>query len=98
MKAVETRRVLIYYCRTCGFGALAQQISDASAREFGNTLGMRVDCKSSYWGCFRVEMEGVEIFNRWKTRGWLGRVGFGRTPTREEIIELIRLHLDHAKN
>ncbi len=98
MKTEVDRRVLIYYCRTCGFGALAQQISDASAREFGNTLGIRVDCKSSYWGCFRGEMEGVEIFNRRKTRGWLGRVGFGRTPTKEEIIKLIRLHLNYAKN
>lgn len=98
MKTDVSRRVLICYCQTCGFGALAEQISDALAREFGNTFGIRVDCKSSYWGCFRVEIEGVEIFNRWKTRGWLGRVGIGRTPTKEEIIKLIRLHLNYAKN
>ena len=80
------RRVLIRFCRTCGFGVLAEQIAEIMRREWG----LVVECQSSYWGCFRVELDGVEVFNRWKTRGWLGRIGFGRTPSPDEVVSLIR--------
>ena len=80
------RRVLIRFCRTCGFGVLAEQIAEVLRGE----LDLVVECRSSYWGCFRVELDGVEIFNRWKTRGWLGRLGFGRTPSSGEVVSLIR--------
>ena len=62
----------------------------ATPFEFGSALGLTVECQASYWGCFRVELDGTEIFNRWKTRGWLGRLGFGREPSAEEIISQIR--------
>ncbi len=67
--------VLIRFCRTCGFGVPAEQIAKALRQE----LGIRVECQPGYWGCFRVEFDGIEVFNRWKTRRWLGRLGFGRT-------------------
>ncbi len=43
-----------------------------------------------FWGTFRIEVEGREIFNRWKTRGIWGRIGFGRTPEPAEIVTLVR--------
>ena len=79
-------RVVIHFCRTCGFGPPAEQIAEAVRRE----LGLTVECRSGFWGCFRIEHDGQEIFSRWKTRGWLGRLGCGRTPTASEIVELLR--------
>lgn len=81
----ESNSVVIYFCRTCGFGEPAQQIADV-LRE---TFELSVECRPSFWGCFRIELNGRELFNRWKTRGWLGRLGFGRTPTTDEVIELV---------
>lgn len=89
--------ILIWYCRTCGFEALAKQISEALSREFGAGFGLKIECRPSYWGCFRIEHQGIEIFNRWKTRGWRGRFGFGRVPSPDEVIELIRERLDSGK-
>ena len=79
-------RVVIHFCRTCGFGPPAEQIAAAVRGE----LGLTVECRPGFWGCFRVEFDEQEIFNRWKTRGWLGRLGCGRSPTSAEIIELVR--------
>jgi predicted Rdx family selenoprotein len=79
-------RVVIYFCRTCGFGKPAEEIAGVVRRE----LGLTVECRPGFWGCFRIERDGQEIFNRWKTRGWLGRLGWGRSPTAEEIVELLR--------
>lgn len=81
-----TSSVVIYFCRTCGFGKPAEQIADAVRRE----LGLSTECRPGFWGCFRIEHDGQEIFNRWKTRGWLGRLGCGRTPSPEEIVALLR--------
>lgn len=78
--------VVIYFCRTCGFDKPAEQIAEALRYE----LGLSVECRPSFWGCFRIEYDGREIFNRWKTRGWLGRLGCGRTPSSAEIVELLR--------
>lgn len=81
-----TSTVVIHFCRTCGFEKPAEQIADAVRRE----LGLTVECRPGFWGCFRIEQDGREVFNRWKTRGWLGRLGCGRTPTAEEIVRLLR--------
>jgi len=78
--------VVIYYCSTCGFQKPAARIAGKLAEEFGLT----VQLVKGFWGTFRIECDGVEIFNRWKTRGILGRIGCGRTPTADEIIDLIR--------
>ena len=82
-------RVDIHFCRTCGFGPPAEQIADVVRRE----LGLTVECRPGFWGCFRIEHDGQEIFNRWKTRGWLGRLGCGRSPTSAEVVELLRQRL-----
>lgn len=79
--------VVIHFCRTCGFHLPAQHIAEALHRE----LGLKAECRPGFWGCFRIEHDGQEIFNRWKTRGWLGRLGAGRTPTPQEIVELMRM-------
>ena len=83
-------QVVIHFCRTCGFGPLAEQIAAAVRRE----LGLTVECLPDFWGCFGIEQDGQEIFNRWKTRGWLGRLGCGRSPTSAEIVELLRQRLN----
>lgn len=80
--------VVIHYCRTCGFDKPAEQIADALRRE----LGLSVECLPGFWGCFRIERDGQVFFNRWKTNGWLGRLGFGRTPNATEIVDLLRSH------
>ena len=82
-------QVVIYFCRTCGFGPPAEQIAAEVRRE----LGLTVECRPDFWGCFHIEHDGQEIFNRWKTRGWLGRLGCGRSPTSAEIVELLRQRL-----
>lgn len=86
--------VLIRFCRTCGFGVPAEQIAKALRQE----LGISVECQPGYWGCFRVEFDGIEVFNRWKTRRWLGRLGFGRTPSTDEVVGLIRQRLNLSSN
>ncbi len=84
--------VIIHFCRTCGFEKPAEQIAAAVRRD----LGLPVECRSGFWGCFRIEHEGREIFNRWKSRGWLGRLGCGRTPTAAEIVELLQQRSNHS--
>ncbi len=79
-------QVVIHFCRTCGFDRPAEQIAEALRHE----LGLTVECRPGFWGCFRIERDGQEMFNRWKTRGWLGRLGCGRMPPPGEIIELLR--------
>ena len=81
-----TSAVVIHFCRTCGFDKPAEQIAEALRRE----LGLTVECRPGFWGCFRIEQDGQEIFNRWRTRGWWGRLGCGRTPTSAEIVELFQ--------
>ena len=78
--------VVIHYCRTCGFDKPAEQIAEALRHE----LGLTVECRPGFWGCFRIEQAGQVLFSRWKTNGWLGRLGCGRTPTIAEIVELLR--------
>lgn len=87
-----TSEVVIHFCRTCGFNKPAEQIAEAVRRE----LGLTVECRPGFWGCFRVEHNGQAIFSRWKTRGWLGRLGWGRTPTSAEIVELLQQRSKHS--
>jgi hypothetical protein len=54
---------------------------------------VRCELRPAFWGTFRIVHAGEEIFNRWKTRGWLGRLGCGRTPTPDEIVTLVRARL-----
>ena len=88
-----TPRVSIRFCRACGFHAPAEQIAEALRQQ----LGLTVECRPGFWSCFHIELDGAEVFNRWKTRGWLGRLGCGRTPTPDEILETIRGHLIPAR-
>ena len=83
-----TSSIVIHFCRACGFDRSAERIAEALRRE----LGLSVECRPGFWGCFRIERDGQEIFNRWKTRGWLGRLGCGLTPTPKEIVDLLRPH------
>ena len=80
-----TMSVSIHYCRLCGFAQHAEAIAQAVSVE----LGLATDLQEAVWGTFRVEWSGQEIYNRWRTRGILGRLGMGRTPTPEEIVLLL---------
>ena len=77
--------VRIHYCSLCGFAEHAEAIAQAVSAE----LGLATDLQEAVWGTFRVAWSGQEIYNRWRTRGILGRLGMGRTPTPEEIVLLL---------
>ena len=77
--------VSIHYCRLCGFAEHAEAIAEALKTE----LGLATDLQGAFWGTFRIEWSGQEIYNRRRTRGILGRLGMGRTPTPEEIVLLL---------
>ncbi len=79
-------QVTIYYCPPCRLRGPAEEIARAVERE----LGFETEIKQGFWGTFRVESDGEVIFNRWKDRGWLGRLGLGAVPTPEEILNRLR--------
>jgi len=78
--------VTIHYCRICGLAVPAEEIAEALRREFQ----LQCETREGFWGTFRVEHQGEVVFNRWTSRGLLGRLGFGRTPTAEEVIAMCR--------
>lgn len=78
--------VVIHYCGTCGFGTLAARIATAVQQD----LKIPCELRPAFWGTFRIESEGREIYNRWRTNGWLGRLGFGRNPQPAEIVALLQ--------
>ena len=82
--------VTIVFCKLCRLRKPAEAIAAAIRREFP----FQVQVREGGWGSFRIEHGGVEIFNRWTSNGWLGRIGFGRTPRPDEIVELIRQRTD----
>ena len=86
--------VTIYYCRSCGFRRQAEEIADV----LDGRCGLKTELSEGFWGTFRVERDGREVYNRWKTRGWLGRVGFGRTPTADDIVALLCPQGNAAEN
>ncbi|MBT6158272.1 MAG: hypothetical protein HOL01_05475 [Planctomycetaceae bacterium] len=78
--------VTIHYCRLCGLAAPAEEIVEALQREFP----LRCETREGFWGTFRIEHRGEVVFNRWTSRGLMGRLGFGRTPTAEEVVAIFR--------
>lgn len=76
----------IHYCATCGFRKHAERIAAAVQSELSIPCQMR----KAFWGTFRIEYGGREIYNRWKSGGWLGRLGLGKNPRPEEILSLLR--------
>ena len=78
--------VTIWYCELCHLQAPAEAIAAALEEQFG----LKCELKQGFWGTFLVEYQGREIFNRWKHRGVIGRLGFGATPRPEEIVERLR--------
>lgn len=78
--------VVIHYCSTCGFRKHAERIAEHIERE----LSLPCQLQKGFWGTFRIESDGQEIYNRWKTRGWLGRLGLGHNPQPDEIVARLR--------
>ncbi len=86
-------QVTIYYCRLCKLRKPAEAIAQALQHE----LGVQANLAEGFWGTFRIEVDGQDVFNRWQSRGIWGRLGFGRTPSPEEIVALLRNGQDEAK-
>jgi selenoprotein W-related protein len=82
----------IHYCRLCGLEPRAREIAAALRREYG----LECEIREGFWGTFRIEHGGEEVFNRWKSRGWLGRLGLGRTPTADEVVAQFRERASRA--
>ena len=78
--------VIIYYCNLCQMYAPSAAIAAALKREFN----LDTELRQGRWGTFRIEHRGDEVYNRWKTCGWMGRLGFGHTPTPEEVVAIFR--------
>ncbi len=78
--------VTIHYCRLCGLAPRAEEIAEALQREYQ----LQCETREGFWGTFRIEYHGEIVFNRWTSRGLLGRLGFGRTPTAGEVVALLR--------
>lgn len=82
--------ITIYYCELCHLRVPAEAIAAAVEKEFG----LKSELREAFWGTFQIDYNGQEVFNRWKHRGLIGRLGFGRTPKPEEIIKRLRPFLD----
>lgn len=78
--------VAIYFCETCMFRPPAERV----AAELREALGITPTLHHAFWGTFRVVVDGREVFNRWKTCGWWGKLGCGRLPQPGEISQLIQ--------
>lgn len=77
---------VIYYCKTCHYERPSRAIAQALEEQFG----IRCEVKPAFWGTFRIELDGREVYNRWKVPGFLGRIGLARAPAPEEIVALVR--------
>jgi hypothetical protein len=86
-------RVVVFYCELCHLRKPAEAIVAAVRSE----LGTQGETRTAVWGTFRVEVDGVVVYDRWKHSGWLGRIGFGRLPTVSEAVELVRAQLQAAR-
>ena len=78
--------ITIYYCELCHLRIPAEAIAMAIEKKYG----LKSELRKAFCGTFQILYNGQEVFNRWKHRGWLGRLGFGRTPKPDEIIERLR--------
>ena len=86
--------VTIHYCETCHFEPAARELAAVVERE----TGLPCTLQKGFWGTFRIVHQGEEIFNRWKTRGWLGAIGCGRNPQPAEIVQILKLRQGAASN
>jgi len=78
--------ITIYYCELCHLRAPAEAIAAALQQEFQ----LKSELREGFWGTFQVLYNDQEVFNRWKHRGLIGRIGFGSTPKPAEIIQRLR--------
>ncbi len=75
----------ITYCWPCGYGKLARELADAVQQQHEHRPQLIV----GFPGAFRVEANGRVIYDKRRTRGWLGWLGFGRVPTAQEVLSLL---------
>ena len=79
-------RVVIYFCELCHLRSPAEKIAAAVQER----LGLPAAVQDAFWGTFKIEVDGQEVYNRWKAGGWLARIGFGRLPTVEEAVAAVQ--------
>jgi hypothetical protein len=82
--------VVVYYCHLCHLRVPAKDIADAIQKQ----LGIPARIAEGFWGTFRIEVNGREVYNRWKAGGWLARIGFGQLPTLEGAVARVKAALD----
>ncbi len=81
--------VVVYYCRLCHLRVPAEDIADAIHQK----LGIPVRIAEGFWGTFRIEVNGREVYNRWKAGGWLARIGFGQLLTLDNAVARVQAAL-----
>ena len=86
--------VVVFYCELCHLRKPAEAIAEAVRQE----LGVDAETRTAVWGTFRIEVDGVVVYDRWKHSGWLGRIGFGRLPTVPEAVQLVRRRLESVES
>lgn len=78
-------RVRIRYCGPCGYRGRAE----ALARIIQDRSGYAVTLERGNFGVFKVWLGERLLFDKRSTRGWLGKLGFGKIPPDEVILERI---------
>jgi predicted Rdx family selenoprotein len=83
--------VVVYYCHLCHLRVPAEDIADAIQKR----LGIPARIAEGFWGTFRIEVNGREVYNRWKAGGFLARIGFGQLPTLANAVARVRAALEN---
>jgi selT/selW/selH-like putative selenoprotein len=77
--------VRIKYCVPCGYRSHAERLE----KLFRERLGARVSLERGSFGIFKIWRDDQLVFDKRETRGWLGRIGFGRLPEDEILVKLL---------
>lgn len=76
-------RLRIQYCGVCGYRRTAERL----AGKFRDRLGIEPQLVRGWFGVFRVWADDRVVFDKRSTRGLLGKLGFGRIPPDDEIVD-----------
>jgi selT/selW/selH-like putative selenoprotein len=76
-------KLRIQYCGACGYRRTAERL----AAKIRDRLGIEAELVRGWFGVFRVWVDDRVVFDKRWTRGLLGKLGFGRIPPDEEIMD-----------
>lgn len=77
--------VRIKYCVPCGYRRRAERLAEL----IGARLNEPVELEKGNFGVFKVWRGERLVFDKRNTRGWLGKVGFGKLPLDSEILQML---------